>query len=120
MQSNTATSALPTPSQTIIHPWECQSSPWTLAHVDHTGPFLSKYFFLLINAYSCSMEVHIVNSTSAESTVNNLRCIVSMHGLPQQLVLDNDPAFIMILKYSWTKMVSNTPLLHHTTSTQMS
>ena len=111
---------LPTPPQTIIHPWECPSSPWTLAHVDHAGPFFSKYFFLLIDAYSCWMEVHIVNSTSAKSTVNNLQCIVSMHGLPQQLVSNNDPAFIMILKYLWTKMVSNTPLLHHTTPTQMS
>ena len=41
------------------------------------------------------MKVHIVNSTSAESTINTLCCIFfSMHSLPQQLVSDNGPAFI--------------------------
>ena len=40
------------------------------------------------------MEVHIVNSTSAESTINTLHCIFSMHSLPQQFLMDNGPAFI--------------------------
>ena len=40
------------------------------------------------------MEVHVVNSTSAESTINILRCIFSMHGLPLQLISDNGAAFI--------------------------
>ena len=40
------------------------------------------------------MEVRIVNSISVESTVSTLLRIFSMHGLPQQLVLDNSPAFI--------------------------
>ena len=35
------------------------------------------------------MEVHVVTSTSAESTINTCRCIFSMHGLPQQLVSHN-------------------------------
>ena len=77
---NTCQTHLPTPPQTIIHPWEYPSTPWTRVHVDHAGPFLGKYFFLLIDAYSRWMEVHIVNSTSAESTINILRHIFSMHG----------------------------------------
>ena len=78
----------------IIHPWKRPSSPLTQVHIDHAGPFLGKYFFLLIDAYSLWMEVHIVNFTSAKSTIKTLWCIFLMHGLPQQLVSDNGPAFI--------------------------
>ena len=84
----------PSPPQSVIHPWECPSAPWIRVHVDHAGPFLGKNFLLLVDAYSRWIEVHIVDSTSAESTIKTLRQIFSIHGLPQQLVSDNGPAFI--------------------------
>ena len=62
-------------------------------HIDHAGPFLGKDFFVLIDAYSKWLEVHIVNSTSSEVTIQKLQQIFSTHGLPEQIVSDNGPAF---------------------------
>ena len=66
--------------------------PWCCPHIDHAGPFLGKYFFILIDAYSKWLEVHIVNSTSSKVTIQKLQ-LFSTHGLPEQIVSDNGPAF---------------------------
>ena len=61
--------------------------------MDHAGPFLGKYYFILVDAFSRWIEVHTVDSTSATSTINLLHKIFSTHGLPKQLVSDDGPAF---------------------------
>ena len=52
-----------------------------------------KFFFVLINAYSKWLEVHIVNSTSSEVTIQKLQQIFSTQGLKEQIISDNGPAF---------------------------
>ena len=61
-------------------------------HIDHAGPFLGKYFFILIDSHSKWLEVHIVNSTSLEVTIQKLQQIFSTNGLPEQIISDNGPA----------------------------
>ena len=56
-------------------------------------PFLGKYYFILVDAFSRWIEVHIVDTTSATSSINVLHKIFSTHGLPKQLVSDNGTAF---------------------------
>ena len=80
------------PPENVVHLWECPSTPWTRVHVHHAGPFLGKYYFILIDAFSQWIEVHIVDSTSATSTINVICKIFSTNGLPKQLVSDNDHA----------------------------
>ena len=75
------------------HLWEFPQKPWCYLHIDHAGPFLGKYFFILFDAYSKWLEVHIVNSTSFEVIIQNLHQIFSIHSLPEQIVSDNRPAF---------------------------
>ena len=77
------------PPKNIIHLWECPPTPWTRVHVDHARPFLGKYYFILVDAFSWWIEVDIIDSTSATSTINVLHKFFSTHGLPKQLV----PAF---------------------------
>ena len=77
------------PPKNIIHLWECPPTPWTRVHVDHARPFLGKYYFILVDAFSRWIEVDIIDSTSATSTINVLHKFFSTHGLPKQLV----PAF---------------------------
>ena len=57
------------------------------------GPFMGHYFLILVDAYSRWIEVHQVPSITTETTVKTLRLILSIHGLPIQLVSDNGPAF---------------------------
>ena len=80
-------------TKNIVHPWECPSTPWTRVHVDYARPFLGKYYFILVDAFSRWIEVHIVDSTSATSTINVICKNFSTYGLPKQLVSDNGPAF---------------------------
>ena len=100
------------PPQTVAHPWECQKSPWIRVHVDHAGPFMNHYFLILVDSYSRWIDVHMVPSINTETTVRTLRQIFAIHGLPEQLVSDNGPAFIsMNSKNSFKTMVFNTHLL---------
>ena len=89
----TCQSNRPVPAKAPLHFWEFPQKPWSRLHIDHAGPFLGKYFFVLIEAYSKWLEVHIVNSTSSEVTIQKLQQIFSTHGLPEQIVSDNGPAF---------------------------
>ena len=83
----------PVPAKAPLHFWEFPQKPRCHLHIDHTGPFLGKYFFILIDTYSKWLEIYIVNSTSSEVTIQKLQQIFSTHGLPEQIVSDNGPAF---------------------------
>ena len=55
---------------------------------------MPKHILLVtIDAYSKWPDVHIVPSTSAQPTIDKLRMIFAMHGLPMTLVSDNGPPF---------------------------
>ena len=75
------------------HPWEYPNRPWARVHVDHAGLFLEKQFLIQINAHSKWLVVHIVASTSSSITINKLRDIFAIQGIPEQLVSDNGSPF---------------------------
>ena len=62
-----------------IHPWEW---PWSRLHLDYAGSILGKMFLVLIDAYSKWLDVKVVNSATSSATVEHLRSIFSVHGLP--------------------------------------
>ena len=80
-------------SKTLLHPWEWPSRPWSRLHIDHAGPFLGKLYLIIIDAHSKWIDVHIVNSTSAECAISKLRTVFATHGLPEQIVSDNGSGF---------------------------
>lgn len=59
----------------------------------NSGPFLRKYFLLLIDEYFKWLEVHFVSSTSSSLTIDKLRDIFAIPDIPKQLVSDNGPEF---------------------------
>ena len=81
------------PAKAPLHLWQFPLRLWCHLYIDHAGPFLGKYFFILIDPYSKWLEVNIVNSTSSEVTIQKLQQIFSTHGLPEQIVSDNGAAF---------------------------
>ena len=60
------------PPKVPMHPWEWPEQPWTRLHVDHACPVEGKILFLIVDAHSKWIDVHIVPSTSATSAINKL------------------------------------------------
>ena len=80
------------PPKAPAHPWLVPQHPWQRIHVDH-AQFGKHILLVTIDAYSKWPDVHIVPSTSAQPTIDKLRMIFAMHGLPMTLVSDNGPPF---------------------------
>ena len=76
-----------------LHPWEWPERPWSRIHVDYAGPFLGKWFLLVVDAHSKWIEVGIVSLATSTSTIQKLRAIFSTHGLPEVIVSDNGTVF---------------------------
>ena len=47
-------------------------------------------FFVIVDAHSKWMEVHLTNSATSQVTIENMRHAFATFGLPEQLVTYND------------------------------
>ena len=81
------------PAPAPLHPWEWPDRPWVRLHIDHAGPFLGKYFLVVVDAHSKWIEIVVVPSTATHHTIHNLRRIFATHGLLEVLVSDNATSF---------------------------
>ena len=71
------------PPSAILHPWNWPQKPWQRVHADYVGPFLGRMFLILVDANTKWVEIHVVNSTSAEITIKEMRATFATLGLPQ-------------------------------------
>ena len=62
-------------------------------HIDHIGPFLGKYFLVVVDAHSKWIKVVTVPSTSTQHTIRQLRLMLATYGLPKIIVSDNATGF---------------------------
>lgn len=85
--------ARPADRPVAIHPWEWPKRPWARLHLDYAGPLFGKMYLILIDAYSKWLEVKIVSSATSSATIEHLRSIFSVHGLPELIVSDNGSVF---------------------------
>ena len=76
-----------------LHPWSWPSQPWQRVHIDFAGPLFGKTYLLVVDSYSKWPEIWEVSSTPTTATIEVLRHIFSVFGLPEQLVSDNGPQF---------------------------
>ena len=83
-----------TPKLTPLHRWEFPGGPWRRIHVDLAGPIEGKMLLVVVDAYSKWPEVAVMEETTAERTVEELRDRIARWGLPLQIVTDNGPQFI--------------------------
>ncbi|XP_013927119.1 PREDICTED: uncharacterized protein K02A2.6-like [Thamnophis sirtalis] len=83
----------PNPPVGPAREWEAPRGPWSRLHVDFAGPFHGQNFLIMVDAYSRWVELVLMTSTTAESTVRALRRLFATHGLPDILVSDNGPQF---------------------------
>ena len=87
-----------------IHPWEWPKRPWSRLHLDYAGPISGKMFLVLIDAYSKWLDVKVVNSATSSATIEHLRSIFSVQGLPETIVTDNGTVFTSAEFENFTKL----------------
>ena len=83
----------PAPSLASLHPWSWPSEPWSRLHIDFAGPFMGNMYLVLVDTYSKWMDVEIMSQIIASQTIEKLRLIFAVHGLPKKVVSDNGPTF---------------------------
>ena len=81
------------PANAPLHPWAWPSQPWQRLHIDFAGPFLDKSFFIVVDAHSNRPEVVEMCQTTTAKTIEPLRHLFAIHGIPEQIVSDNGPQF---------------------------
>ena len=81
------------PTEAPLHPWEWPGLPWSRIHIDYAGPYKGEMFLVVIDAFSKWLEVHCMKSTTSAATIEKLREIFAIHGLPATLVSDNGSNF---------------------------
>ena len=73
---------------TTDNPWIWPRRPWQRVHVDYCGPFQGAFFLVIINAKFKWLEALHMPSTTYEATINALRTVLAIHGLPEELVTE--------------------------------
>ncbi|CAG9135829.1 unnamed protein product [Plutella xylostella] len=84
----------PAPRAAPLHPWAWPQEPWFRLHLDFfslSGNTI--YYLVLVDAHSKWLEAYRVKSTSAQSTIENLRNVFARLGFPREAVTDNGPPF---------------------------
>ena len=86
-------SVKPSPPKSPLNPWIWPSKPWSRIHIDFAGPLNAKSYLIIVDAHSKWPEVFEMSSTTTSKTIDVLRHVFAIHGLPDHLVSDNGPQF---------------------------
>ena len=73
--------------------WSWPGGPWKRLHLDFAGPYLSKMYLVIVDAYSKFVEVVPMAQATTSNTIAALRRVFSYFGLPEHLVTDNGSQF---------------------------
>lgn len=81
------------PNKAVLSSWPWPEEVWSRIHLDFMGPFLNKYFLIMVDAHSKWIEVFPMNSITSKVTIEVLRISFARFGLPRQIVTDNATTF---------------------------
>ena len=73
--------------------WSWPGGPWKRLHLDFAGPYLSKMYLVIVDAYSKFVEVVPMGQATTTNTIAALRRVFSYFGLPEHLLTDNGSQF---------------------------
>ncbi|UYV84832.1 K02A2.6-like, partial [Cordylochernes scorpioides] len=82
------------PKPSPVHPWTAPVKPWSRIHIDYAGPFHGRTFLIVVDSMSKWPEAIIMDHCTATATVQVLRNLFAVHGLPDQVVSDNGRMFV--------------------------
>jgi len=90
------------------NPWPSSIEPLQRIHCDYCGPFLKKYYALIIiDSFSKFPEVFLSTSASGEFTQRAFQKYFSREGIPQYVVSDNGTHFKSKELQQWMKSVGS-------------
>lgn len=72
--------------------WPATHKPFERVHIDFFN-FQGNEFLILVDSYTKWLEVFLMRKTDAKSTIEKLRSVFTIFGLPNQIVSDNGPPF---------------------------
>ena len=81
------------PPSAPLYPWRWPARVWQRVHIDFAEKD-GNYFLGLIDSHSKWIEVAHMRSTTAQSTIDQMRLWFVAYGLPEEIVSDNGPQFI--------------------------
>ena len=84
---NNCTETAHDPTKVPLHQWDIPAKPWQCLQKDFAGPYRGKVWMLVMDVYSKWPEVRMMESTTAETTIKQLKQIFATHGLPLQIVM---------------------------------
>ena len=79
--------------KTPLHIWEEPERAWQRIHIDYAGPKYGSYWLIIVDAKTKWPEVVPTRGMTATETIVKLCKVFATHGLCEQLVSDNGPAF---------------------------
>ena len=89
-----------------LKPWPIPYEVWQRVHMDYCGPFLGKYYTLvLVDSYSKWPEVFLTDHATPAFTIRALRKCFSREGVPQCIVSDNGTPFTAEETRKWLQSV---------------
>ena len=102
------------PPKSPLHPWEYPKQPWSRLHIDFAGPKYGYMFLVVVDACTKWLEVIPMKTATSATTIEQLRAIFAVHGLPQIIVSDNGSVFTSqefagFTKYNGIKHVKVAP-----------
>ena len=76
-----------------LHPWQWPEQPWSRAHLDFAGPYMGHMRSVIVDAHSKWLDAHIMSTIMSSKTIEVLRSVFAIYGLPPTIVTDNGPSF---------------------------
>ncbi|XP_065213282.1 uncharacterized protein K02A2.6-like [Planococcus citri] len=83
----------PNEPETPLFLWNTPQNPWERIHIDYTGPYENKHWFVVIDAHSRWLEIFPVPSPTSANTIRCLRALIARYGVCEAIVSDNGTAF---------------------------
>lgn len=81
------------PAQAPMHPWMWPTRPWSRLHIDFAGPKYGHMFLVVVDARTKWLDVIPMKTASSATTIEKLRAMFAIHGLPDTIVSDNASIF---------------------------
>ena len=81
------------PTRIPMTPWLFPQRPWSRIHLDYAGPTEGKMIQVVVDAYSKLIDTAVVKSANAHTTIEELRKLFSIQGIPETVVTDNAACF---------------------------
>ena len=81
------------PATKPLQPWSWPTCPWSRLHMDFAGPMDGRMFLVVVDANTKWLEVILMKTATALTTVQQLRILFATFGVPESIVSDNGPQF---------------------------